>query len=137
MSMHSLQVTVRRSVAADCDGIFAVHTEAIRQLCKVEYSQSQLAAWAGRLTPSGYLPAMGKNVFLVAERNGQIAGFAEFAVSEGEIVAIYVHPRHARQGVGSALFRSLEEIANGRSQIHTQNRQSSGSIHVGLLLIER
>jgi len=120
-----LEVTVRRAVPKDCDGILAAHIEAIRELCKGEYSKSQLAAWADRLTPSGYLPAMEKNVLLVAEVEGRVAGFAELAPSSGEIVAIYVHPRHARQGVGRQLFHALEQLANGSGGVAALHLNSS------------
>lgn len=125
MSMHSAELNVRLAVPEDCDGILAAHTEAIRQLCKAEYSQSQLAAWSNRLTPAGYLPAMAKNIFLVAEVDRAIAGFAEFAPSRGEIVAIYVHPKHARQGVGTRLFRELEHIASDSGRVPALHLSSS------------
>jgi putative acetyltransferase len=127
MSPHSADLQVRRAVPADCDGILAAHTEAIRELCKAEYSQSQLAAWSDRLKPSGYLPAMEKNIFLVAEVMGRIAGFAEFAPSRGEVVAIYVHPQHARQGVGTRLFREVERLASdkGVSSLHLSSSLSA------------
>ena len=127
MPTYAADLEVRRAVPADCDGILVAHTEAIRELCKAEYSQSQLAAWSERLTPAGYLPAMERNVFLVAEVEGRIAGFAEFAPSRGEIVAIYIHPQHARRGVGTRLFRELEQLAsdNGISSLYLSSSLSA------------
>lgn len=40
---------------------------------------------------------------IVAELAGEIAGFA--AYGDGELAWLYVHPRHMRRGVGSALTR--------------------------------
>ena len=57
------------------------------------------------------MPAIDSNVFLVAERDAQIIGFAEFAPSRGEVVAVYVHPHHSRQGVGTMLFSAIEHCA--------------------------
>jgi len=44
---------------------------------------------------------------LVGERDGEVAGFGEW--DDGEVVACYVHPDHARTGVGSALLERLHE----------------------------
>ena len=104
-------VSIRLADPADCASILEAHVGAIRELCRAEYSETQLAAWAERLTPSGYLPAMAKNTFLVAESEDRVIAFAEFAPSRGEVVAMYVHPAHARCGVGTMLFREIERIA--------------------------
>jgi len=104
-------VSIRLAQPADCASILEAHVGAIRELCNAEYSQTQLAAWAERLTPSGYLPAIAKNTFLVAEKEGRVVAFAEFAPSRGEVVAMYVHPKHARCGIGTMLFREIERIA--------------------------
>jgi putative acetyltransferase len=102
---------IRPATAQDCAGILACHVAAIRELCAQDYSGTQLLAWSSRLTAEGYLPAVAANVFLVAERDGEVVGFAEFAAARGEVVAVYVHPQHARQGVGTRLFRAIEEHA--------------------------
>jgi putative acetyltransferase len=60
------------------------------------------------------LPAIEENVFLVAEVDGQVVGFAEFAPMRSEIVAMYLHPRHARRGIGTQLFREIEKLASAR-----------------------
>jgi D-alanyl-D-alanine carboxypeptidase len=104
-------VTIRPATANDCPGILVCHVAAIRELCAGDYSATQLLSWSSRLTAGGYLPAIRANVFLVAERAGEVIGFGEFAPARGEVVAVYVHPRHARQGVGTLLFRAIERSA--------------------------
>lgn len=95
----------------DCAGILACHSAAIRELCAQNYSDTQLSSWASRLTEDGYLPAIASSTFFVAERAAEVIGFAEFAPSSGEVVAVYVHPHHARQGVGTLLLRAIERVA--------------------------
>ena len=106
---------IRGAIPADCDEILAVHKRAIRELCKGEYSQTQLAAWADRLTPQGYLPAIERNVFLVSEIDARVVGFCEFSVPRGEVVAMYIHPVHARHGIGTLLFNEVERIAQAHA----------------------
>mgnify|MGYP005859316533 CR=1 FL=1 len=107
-----MNVTIRTATPNDCAGILACHVAAIRELCAQDYSGTQLSSWSSRLTPEGYLPAIASSTFLVAERAAEVVGFAEFAPSSGEVVAVYVHPKHARQGVGTLLFRAIERAAD-------------------------
>ncbi|WP_255192126.1 GNAT family N-acetyltransferase [Natronobeatus ordinarius] len=48
---------------------------------------------------------------LVAERDGEVVGFTHGVVSEeeGDVLRMYVHPDHQRQGVGAALHERLRE----------------------------
>ncbi|MHA3774439.1 GNAT family N-acetyltransferase [Verrucomicrobiota bacterium sgz303538] len=104
-------MTLRPATTADCTGILVCHVAAICELCAGDYSETQLLAWSTRLTPEGYIPAIESNLFLVAEREAEVIGFAEFEPSRGEIVAIYVHPQHSRQGVGTRLVQAIERHA--------------------------
>lgn len=105
-------IRIRQATAKDGPGILASHVAAITELCAGDYSETQLLAWSCRLTPEGYLPAITSNVFLVAESKGEVIGFAEFAPSRSEVVAVYVHPQHSRRGVGSMLLREIEHQAS-------------------------
>lgn len=46
---------------------------------------------------------------LVAEQDGAVVGFGVAELSAGRVVAVYVHPEHHRDGVGTALLRALED----------------------------
>jgi putative acetyltransferase len=124
-------VTIRPATPGDCENILAAHVGAIRELCRAEYSETQLAGWAERLTPAGYLPAIAKNTFLVAEYSGRVVAFAEFAPSRGEVVAMYVHPEHARTGIGTRLFREIEQVAaaSGLAAMHLSSSLSAVSFY--------
>ena len=54
------------------------------------------------------------NPFVVAEAAERIVGFGELDVEHGQVKAVYVHPGHARRGIGRALLRELERIARVR-----------------------
>lgn len=56
--------------------------------------------------------------FLVAERDGEIAGFAQFGEGRRgpELFRIYAHPAHYGSGVGAALLAELHQRLEGRVQ---------------------
>ncbi|MBA3508221.1 MAG: GNAT family N-acetyltransferase, partial [Betaproteobacteria bacterium] len=54
--------------------------------------------------------------------------FGEFALSRGEMVAIYIHPRHARRGIGTRMFRELEHIANAHGIAALKLSSSLGAV---------
>src|SRR5439155_22185648 len=105
-------MTIRPANAADAQAILHVHTDAIHLLCAADYSPEQLAGWSQW---PGYENWLQRKLFdgdtvLVAEgASGDVVGFAERAGEE--VRAVYVHPLHARRGVGSMLLRHLEQSA--------------------------
>jgi putative acetyltransferase len=61
-----------------------------------------------------------KELRLVAEMDGEIAGVGAVVVEESELRACYVLPSAARKGIGSAIVREIERIAreNGAASLH-------------------
>jgi GNAT superfamily N-acetyltransferase len=59
---------------------------------------------------------------LVAEAQGQVVGFAQLDARQSMVVAVYVSPEFARQGIGSALLRGIEEhaLSLGLSELRLQ-----------------
>ena len=49
---------------------------------------------------------------VVAEMNGAIVGFG--CLANDEVRAVYVHPHHARKGVGSQVLKAIENMAAER-----------------------
>jgi ribosomal-protein-alanine N-acetyltransferase len=59
---------------------------------------------------------LGKNrlsLYLVAEVDGQIAGYAGLweVLDEGHITNVVVHPKHRRKGIGESLLSELFQIS--------------------------
>jgi len=123
------QVTVRAARAADVDALadtaIAAWEEGFRGI--VPERVDPRAAWrperiAERLAGT---PADGSEI-LAAEFEGDVRGLVLYgpsrdrhaARSEGEIVALYVHPENWRSGIGRALVAAaLDALANaGHSQ---------------------
>jgi putative acetyltransferase len=85
----------------------ATRTCAIRELCAADYTPEQIEAWTYPKKPEHYVSPITNGQVFVAEIDGRLVGFSEF--SEDEIRAVYVHPKFARKGIGSALFRRVAE----------------------------
>ena len=96
-------VHVRDARPGDAMPVFALHVAACRRLGGLHYTEEQLLDWADKRGdgPERYAT----EDLLVAERDGDVVGFGER--DDGEVVACYVHPDHARTGVGTALLEHL------------------------------
>lgn len=110
---------VRKATPRDADEVFSVHQAAIAELGIDSYDAEQVAAWGAGGSPADY-DFDTADAFLVAEANGRVVGFGSLSPTPGdhlaspvdaEVTAVYVHPGHARTGVGSRLLRALETVA--------------------------
>ena len=88
-----------------------VHYDAVHTISTTFYSREQLEAWAA--TPTDYdfwhdwLNEARPCVCLV---DGRVAGFIELT-EDGCIKCLYSHPDFQRQGVASALYVHIENVA--------------------------
>lgn len=118
-------VTVRDATDADRAVVRDLHVASIVSFGPDEYADDVVRAWAAAddRDPSGYPIGEPSVDFVVAETGGEVVGFGEVTRADpddydgradGEIRAVYVHPDHARGGVGSALLADLERRATDR-----------------------
>lgn len=95
----------------DFEAVREVHQRAVRAEGPRAYDADQVAAWADWSGVDELDTDDGHAV--LADRDGEPAGFGRLAVDDGEVVAVYVHPDHAGEGVGTALLAHLEGYARG------------------------
>ena len=93
---------IRLATLEDAEAIHALHTISVRTLCKDAYASEVIDGWLLNRSPVGYKGIEKKEMYVV-EQDETIVGFSH--VVPGEIVAIFVHPDHVRQGIGSTLMR--------------------------------
>ena len=90
--------TVRRAGEEDAEGIWRVHTSAVRGIANSHYTPEEVEAWAGPRKPEHYAGAIRNKEFYVAEEEGAVIGFGTLNPGEGEIEAVYVSPEVVRRG---------------------------------------
>lgn len=110
--------TIRAARLDDADAICAVHRASILGICSSRYSEREIAAWIGLLTPDKYLEPLRTLVMFVAESGGEVVGFGQLNPGLSLVQAVYVHPGSARNGVGRALLEHLEEAARQQGMTH-------------------
>jgi len=111
-----LHVVVRAARPEDAMAIHRVQERSIRELGPTAYTPAEVESWAKGLRAEAYVKAMvsGSETMLVAEANGRILGFG--SLKPLEISAIYVDPDVARRGVGGAVLRRLEDLAQAQGR---------------------
>lgn len=105
-------VSIRPATDDDARVIPALFRESVHGLAHEFYSPKALAAWADGLDEHGARALIRGSLVLVAERDGQPAGFA--ALKANVLEMLYVHPGHARSGVASTLLAQIETLAARR-----------------------
>jgi len=90
---------------------FKLHTHSVQALCANHYSSEQITGWLKNRTPQGYLPGIERGEMFVVVEGERILGFGHAV--PGEVVAVYVAPEWAKQGVGRAIL--TEGIVRARS----------------------
>lgn len=107
-----MKTFLRPATANDGPAVVKVQQAAIRELCAGDYSAAQLASWSSSVASDPFQPSLTSHLSIVAEGANGIVGFADFDDSGGELVSIYVHPEHARLGLGSMLLQAIETRAH-------------------------
>ncbi len=105
-------VTLRPATSEDGEALVEVHVASIRELGPAAYDPEQVEAWAANKRPDRYPLEDESTRAVVADRESHgIVGFGWVDLEAGEVTAVYVHPDHARQGVGRSILEYLETAA--------------------------
>ena len=107
----TLAARIRPAGWSDVEGIWRVHNESIRVLCRERYGPREIAAWIAFRPPEAYRAALASRTLFVAERQEEIVGFGQFDPARGEVEACYVAPEAVGKGVGAELIARMEEQA--------------------------
>jgi len=120
MSEKMNNIVIRDAIRDEWPGALAIHRRAIHELAAPYYSASVLAAWAPPIAEQDMPRYLGEFdqklssgfIVLVAYVNNTLAGFGEIVPLRNELLAVYVNPDFARQGVGTAILTELEHRAH-------------------------
>ncbi len=113
---------VRDAEPADAEAIREVHAASIEGLGPDAYEPRQVEAWAQGCESADYTSTIRADELevIVADQDGTVVGFGSLRLGEpdgyvaepdAEVTGVYVHPRVAREGVGTRLYTELERRA--------------------------
>jgi putative acetyltransferase len=116
---------IRRADPDDAAEIAEAHRDSIRVIGSRYYDRPIVDAWVGGVQPENYVRAMsrGEKFFVALGSIGgerKVLGFSTHRVDgERHRTAVYVRGDAARQGIGTALFRTAEAdvVASGAAGI--------------------
>lgn len=113
-------LTQRVAGKADLDAMWALRTRAFRITSASHYPPEIIARLAAAPAPPRLAQLTQAGGAVIAEENGHMLGFAILNVAAGEVDAVFVDPDAGGRGIGSALLRTLEEmaLASGCDTLH-------------------
>lgn len=104
-------IKIREASFGDIDSIFSLYRETVRNINARDYSPEQIRVWSdGSGNNTRLEKAIDEQYFIVAEIDGEIAGFSSIA-KDGYLDFMYVHKDHQREGVALALLTEIESKA--------------------------
>jgi putative acetyltransferase len=105
---------LRPFLPADAPRLAALFRASVEALAADHYDADQLAAWASAAADeAAFARRLASHLAIVALIDGAVAGFASLR-DNAIIDMLYVHPAHARRGVGAALADAIEKLARAR-----------------------
>jgi len=99
---------IREGAPADREAISRTHVASVRGVEDSTYDDEELAVWESGAAATSYPLDDPGVVFLVAERDGEIAGFAEASIAESELDKLYVDPAYQHRGIATSLSEAIE-----------------------------
>lgn len=102
---------IRNAQAEDCGAVAGVHAAAVEGIRTTLYTAEEIKAWATPKRREDYVELIRTKEFIVAEADGEIAGFGVLDAESAVVQAVYVNPHAGRRGIGLEILRELEERA--------------------------
>lgn len=100
---------IRLAKAEDVFAISEVYSDSVRELCKGDYPDKVITTWQNSTPAESRLPAIEQKTLWVAEIDNCIAGY--MMAVPGEIIALFIHSKFAKRGVGFTLGKLGVELA--------------------------
>lgn len=111
--MERKKIAVRTYMCSDAQDLANIYFNTIHQINCKDYTQEQVDAWAPKasLEVEGWSKKFARTNPLVAIVDGKVVGFAEFEPN-GHIDCFYCHHEWIGYGIGSALMKAIQEVAD-------------------------
>jgi putative acetyltransferase len=116
-----MQTVIRKYAPRDAERLASVYRDAVSSLGPQAYSPRQIAVWAAYPEDiEEFRDRLGRGQTLVAEVAGEITAFGQLDPAD-HIAFLYCRGDQSRKGIGSAIYRALEQFAfsQGTSNLDT------------------
>jgi len=110
-------IALRIAAPQDIEKLRALYAAAVRGLAPGHYSPEQVAVWSGYAQPPAFRDFILHPLTILATHDGEPIGFCGVEPN-GHIASLYVHPGHARRGIGSLLLRTALDRCPSPSDGH-------------------
>jgi putative acetyltransferase len=105
---------IRYYEPADLEQVMQLFYNTIHTVNNRDYEAAQLEAWApADMDAAAWAARLEHNHSIVVEAMEQVTGFAELGKG-GYVDMLYVHSDYQRQGIATALYTELEQVAKAR-----------------------
>ena len=125
-------IELRRYRSDDCAATLQVFRQAVYRGAAQYYAPEQLDAWApAEMNEEAWRSARARPFTWIAEVRGEVVGFCDSS-PEGVVGMLYVHPDHARRGLGAALLDEAERTAReaGLVRLHAAVSLAAESVFI-------
>jgi putative acetyltransferase len=95
---------IRKAALEDAAELIGLHSRAILELCRDDYTPDQLQYWLSYSTLEKFQERLANQPSFVAEFNDKIIGYVRRNPEIDELCSIFVDPDNIQQGVATALM---------------------------------
>lgn len=107
-------IQLRTAKLEDLAAIQQLFVDAVRTICKKDYTTEQINVWASAAeNTSRWSYKIETQYFLVAEIADEIVGFASLE-NGAYFDLLYVHKDHLRKGIANSLYQAIETASKER-----------------------
>jgi len=108
MAVSTSSIALCLDAPGDVDPLRGIYAAAVNALAQGHYSGRQIAVWAGYAEAPAFVDCILKPLTILATIAQQPIGFCGIEPT-GYVASLYVHPDHARRGIGITLLRAALE----------------------------
>lgn len=101
-------VKIREGQEGDSEGVSKAHVASVQGVDGTAYSEEELTGWKVGAAAVSYTFDDPETVVLIAETDGEIAGFAEATFEDRELNKLYVDPAYQNQGIATLLSDEID-----------------------------
>lgn len=110
--LNQQKIRIRPASGSDAPQIAHLFHETVHQVNARDYSPAQVEAWAPTVySDAAWRRRLRTGYSLVAQRDGEVVGFAILDRDLGYLDSFFVHYRYQGRGVGRALLNGVEKAA--------------------------